>query len=494
MTTLEPPSPPSIAQKAVRGSAYSVAASAVTILLGAVRTYLMVLFLLPDEIGLAALAVFYVDLGRRVVGLGIRSAYIQQTDSGEPARRTFIAMSLIVGLAGLGLVALLAPVIRFFYPAYTGLDYLIWFYAGFSVLMLVNQVRDTFLEKDMAFGQIAAADILGALTKTITGPTLAYLGYGVWAIMGEFAVGTLTRFSILQFFRRHESFRPGWDRNAVKHLWEYGRSVWVSSNLAFLIDNFDDFWVGTALGKGSLGLYNKAYEFSRYPRRVVANPILSVFFPTFARLQDDRIRLSRAFFRAASLVVRFGALLSLTVILAAPEAFRLFLPGEWQPMRLTFQLMILYTFLDPLNLVAQDLLFATGHPGPIARVRRLQFLVFVPAVILGARFFDIEGVALAADVMILVGTVILFRQTASVVDYSARTLWFWPVIAMAWVFAAVLLATPWLGMLSDLPALLIKIAFISLSYTTTIWVAEKEDLKSGVAMILDLLRPKTTRA
>ena len=163
-------------------------------------------------------------------------------------------------------------------------------------------------------------------------------------------------------------------------------------------------------------------------------------------------------------------------------------------MRLTFQFMILYTFLDPLNLVAQDLLFATGHPGPISRVRWVQFLVFIPGVILGARFLGIEGVALAADLMMLLGALLLFRKTAEVVDYSARTLWLWPVAAMAWVLAAVVLAEPWLRTFTDLTALLIKLAFIGLAYTATLWLAEKDEMTRGIRMIMDLLKKRNPSA
>src|SRR5690606_28345597 len=106
---------------------------------------------------------------------------------------------------------------------------------------------------------------------------------------------------------------------------------------------FDDWWVGTFLGSNPLGFYSRAYEFARYPRRAIANPVLSVFFPAFAQLQDDRERLSRAFFRPTSLMVRAGGLLSLIFVSVAPEFIRIFLGEKWIPMQLAFQLMIVYT-------------------------------------------------------------------------------------------------------------------------------------------------------
>jgi PST family polysaccharide transporter len=220
---------------------------------------------------------------------------------------------------------------------------------------------------------------------------------------------------------------------------------------------------------------------------VVANPILSVFFPTFAYLQQDRERLSRAFFRAASLIVRLGGLFALLAVIAAPEIFRLFLPDAWQPMRPVFQLMIAYTFLDPLYISARRLLLATGRPAAITRVSWLQLAVFVPAVLFAAGRFGIAGVAVAADLMVLAGVVLLFRATAEVVDFSQRTLWLWPAAAVAGITALAVAAAPLLAGIPDPWVLAVKLIAIPVLYAGFLYATEREQLLAGVRMIRSLL-------
>jgi O-antigen/teichoic acid export membrane protein len=308
-------------------------------------------------------------------------------------------------------------------------------------------------------------------------------------VVGDFAAGVLARFALIHFRIRPYRPRLGWDRTAAGWFWRYGRSVWMNSNLGYVLDNFDDFWVGTSLGKISYGWYSKAYEFSRYPRRVVANPILSVFFPTFAFLQGDRTRLSRAFFRAASLIVRLGGLLALLAAIAAPEVFRLFLPEAWQPMRPAFQLMIVYTFLDPLYLAVRRLLLATGRPGVITRAGWVQLAFFIPAVILGARWWGIMGVALAADLMVLVGVVLLFRAARRVVDYSPAILWLKPAVAVAGITGLAIAAAQSLDGVPDPWVLAGKLILIPALYMGFLYAVEREQLLAGVRMIRGLLRP-----
>ncbi|NJN55937.1 MAG: oligosaccharide flippase family protein [Anaerolineae bacterium] len=111
-------------------------------------------------------------------------------------------------------------------------------------------------------------------------------------------------------------------------------------NIKFFTDRFDDFWIGRALGPQSLGYYSRSYEAARYPRYVVATPLVTVFYSTYARLQGDRQRLSQAFFRLSNLMVRVSFGFSLIFILMAPEFVSL-LGETWQPMLVTFQLMII---------------------------------------------------------------------------------------------------------------------------------------------------------
>ncbi len=485
-----PPEDSSIARRTVRGSAYSVGASAITIALGLIRTYLMVTYLLPEEVGLAALGLFWVDLVATFSTTGLNNAYIHRPEADETTRKTYFTFSLLISLATFLVTLLIIPLVVPFYPQFDGLGGIILAYAAISLLKIYNLPQVTFLNKDLSFGRIARLDVAGAVAATITGPLLAATGFGVWALVGEYAAGVAIRFLLLLAFKRSWRPRLGWDRGQAAWFWNYGKSIWMNSNLTFAIDNFDDFWVGLALGKVPLGLYNKAYEFSRYPRRVVAGPILSVFFPAFALLQADRTRLSRAFFRSASLMVRTSALFSLLVILAAPEVFTLFLPGVWQPMRLTFQLMIVYTILDPLALAANRLMLATGHPKIVTRIRWLQLAVFIPAVIGGAAWLGIEGVALAADLMMLVGVLLLFRAARHVVDYSASALWRWPILASALVVGATLGLEQAFSGASPALILAVKMAAIPTLFGLVLFLTEREQLLTGMQMIWGLVKPQ----
>ena len=211
--------------------------------------------------------------------------------------------------------------------------------------------------------------------------------------------------------------------------WAYGRSSWLGANLLYMLNRLDDFWVGFALGKTSLGFYSKSYELAHYPRRVFANPLIVVFTPIFARLQRDRVQLSRAFSRAAYAVIRIGCLVAGMFGAVMPEFIDLVIGEKWRPMLWTFRIMVIYAAIDPFMILVSSAFLVTGYPRELTRIRVIQAVVFVPAMVAGAAFWGINGVAVAADVMLIIGAWVALRPLRRLVDFSIVRLALWPAIA-----------------------------------------------------------------
>ena len=425
---------PNITFRIARSSLYTVSASLITLTLGFGRSVFLARLLLPEHFGVVSLALFYVVLAAQLRALGLDRALIHRQEADETVLSTYFTLRVGTLLFSLALLVAAVPLLSHFYPAMPLLGWVLLALAGIEAVKGLSTVQETLLSKELAFHSLAFTDVVASVVMTIVAPLLAWQGWGVWALVAEQASGVLARFGMTWLVFRRWWPRLGWDAKTACWFWDYGRPAWGATNLAFLLDRFDDFWVGTALGKTPLGYYSRAYEFARYPRRVVANPLVSVLGPVFARLQGDRLHLSQAFYRAAHVILRSGFLISGAFALVMPEFIQLVIGNQWQPMLLTFRLMLIYTLLDALFMLCANLLLAVGRPQGLQRSRLIQILFFIPAVIAGARLWGINGVALAADGMLAVGFWALYRQIRNVVDFSLFRLGFWPLMALvvAW--------------------------------------------------------------
>ncbi|MCP4165714.1 MAG: oligosaccharide flippase family protein [Chloroflexi bacterium] len=501
MSTAESPGSPApgsgnnddIAARAVSGSAYSAAASLITWTLGAVRLVLLMRLLFPSDFGVYTQAFLFLRIASQLSNFGFNRALIHRKEISESILATYFTLRVLFLGGALLLLALLTPAISQNYPDMPQLGAVVLVLIALEPLHLLNNVQTTILSKQLEFRRLALANIAASIAMTVLAPAAAWLGLGVWSLVIEHVTGYVARTPVL--WTSAKRWRPhfGLNRSIARWFLHFGSRLWISVNLVFVLDRFDDFWIGRQLGKTQLGYYSRAYEAARYPRRLVANPLLDVFFPTLARLQDDRARLSRAFFRVTSVMVRFGGWVSLIAVLAAPELVLLLFGERWLPMTRAFQFMVIYTLLDPLALSASNLLTAIGYPGIVSRTRIVQFIIFVPAVILLGTVAGIEGVALAADLMVLVGAIILFVYSRKYTDYSSKALWLWPIVAVLVTSACmIVLQLLWQGV-SPILSLLLKIMLISLFYGGILWLTEREQLRNGFQMLWGMLAPRLSR-
>ncbi len=481
-----------IAGQTFSGSIYSISASAVTIGLGIIRFVLLLKLLQPADFGVMTQAVLFVDFAARLRLPGMDRAVVQKKDASPLLLPTYFSLRIAILLVGTVIMAVLAPVIGHYYPAMPLLTAVLLAYLGIDVIKGFNNVQEAVFTRNLRFDRVSIANATSSIVMTVAAPIFAWYGWGVWSLVIEQLCGQLARTAVFWLISPLWKARFGWDKEIGKWFINFSTKIWLYSNLTFATDRFDDFWIGRTLGVQPLGYYSRAYDGAGYPSRLIANPILSVFFSTFSRLQDDQLRLARAFFRAMSLMVRTSFWFSLIFVLSAPELVQL-LGEKWQPIQTTFQIMIIYTMLNPLSMGADNLLIAIGKPEITIRVRWVQMVVFIPAVILLSQWRGIEGVALAADLMMIVGTSLLFAYTRRFIDYSLWRLWLWPTVAMVVTGTAVFLLNPVWVTLNPWLSLFSKSIMITILFGVILLLTERKQLISGWKMVWGLLSPRLDR-
>jgi len=227
-------------------------------------------------------------------------------------------------------------------------------------------------------------------------------------------------------------WRPkfNWNISTLKYYFRFGVKQLLANLLNNALDRTDDIWVKTYLGSGSLGFYSKAYSFALYPGKILANPVYKVIGGAYAEVSDDRAQLSEAFARVNSMLIRSGFLLVGGIALIAPEFVVIVLGEKWLPMVMTFRLMLPFTLFDPMKNTMDNLFVAVGKPEINVRIRIIQFSVMVIGLFVFGRIWNIEGIALAVDLMMLLGITLILIQAKKYVDISLRKMFAMPMVAL----------------------------------------------------------------
>jgi lipopolysaccharide exporter len=476
-----------VLRQSIRGATYNVAVSVVTILLGFVRSVLLMRLLPPDAFGYVSLASFFMVFLSQLTAFGMDRALIQRR---WPTRETFsthFVLRVLLAVTIFLFVLLISPVLRRIYADRGVLvDVLL-------ILMLANVLASSFstpgavLRREMRFGALALMNLFASVAMTVSAPLLALLGAGLWSLVVEQVVGHVIRWVGFWVVLRPWRCSLRFDRGEARTLLQFGSHALSADVMGMLLDRFDDFWAGTALGMTTLGHYSRAYEIAQYPERVLATPITNVFFPTYAALQDQPRELAQAFARSSSFLVRVGFLMSVALLVTIPEITLLLFGADWLPIVPIFRLMVVYVVLDPLYINLSYLTTGMGHPAVLSRTRLLQLALFVVAVPALAHLWGVYGIALAADLMIVSGVLALLVFVYRRLQFSLLDVAGWPLVALvvsSAVGAGLIYAVNWKGLWW---ALIVKGIGVFAAYAVILGIAERRKVREYKDWVADVL-------
>jgi O-antigen/teichoic acid export membrane protein len=286
------------------------------------------------------------------------------------------------------------------------------------------------LTRQVSFQRIAILNVTTTIIASGVTLLLAWQGFGVWSLVASDIAGALIL--VLGYYGIRPVWIPrfGWSPGIVKYYIGFGRRTFLAGILLQALDRVDDLWTGFALGDTALGFYSRAYRFAAYPRSILAEPIGMVVGASYAELKARPKQLSQAFFRTNALLIRSGFLMAGLLALVAPEFIRIVLGARWLPMLTAFRFMLIFTLLDPIKSTIASVFVAVGRPEKVVRARLVQLAVLVIGLItLGSRW-GISGVAVAVDIMLVVGIAILLWQARAYVKFSIWRLFAAPATAL----------------------------------------------------------------
>ncbi|MCA9973951.1 MAG: oligosaccharide flippase family protein [Anaerolineales bacterium] len=477
----------SLVRRSITSTGWNAAANVLSLVVLFARSVLLARMLPVAVFGAYRQAGSLISLTVVLTGFGMPGAFLHrapETADEEQAAAVLFTLKLLFTLFWL---ALMVTATLLFAEGDLRLA-LLWLLTTSTGMQLTETPR-SILRRRVVHRRLAMVQTFTAVGTTIAALLWAWLSPSLLALLVTDVVAVLIALFLLYGYRPVWRPRLSLDRPTVRYFLDFGRRNFMASFLVQALDRVDDVWTGFYLGERPLGFYSRAYTFATYPRQILAVPVNTVAVGTYAELSDDRRRLSQAFFRTNALLVRTGFILGGVLALIAPEFIRLLLGDKWLPMLDAFRLMLLYTLLDPIKGTVANLFIAVGKPEYIVRARLAQLAVMLAGLVLLGPPLGIVGVALAVNLMLLVGIVLLLWQSRPFVDFNAWRLFAAPLLALL-----VGMGGAWAA--SQLPAVAgsdwrtgaVKLVVFGLVYGAILFLLERRQMLDMIAMLRRQLR------
>jgi PST family polysaccharide transporter len=420
----------SLAQRTISSISWNFIGNLAQIAIAFLRSILLARLLPVETFGIYAWAHSVVALTGVLPDFGLGGAFVHrapETENEEHAAAVqFTFQIILTTIWTLGLFVWM----YFLVEDVDRRTALLWTILTAAIGSQLTRTPRLILARRVVHRRLALVQLLNTLFSSVVAVVMAFNGATLSALLATDVITLLI--NIVGFYLWRPVWRPRitWDPSAMRYFFKFGSYNVIAITLLRALDRVDDIWVGAFLGDRAMGLYSRAYQLATYPRKILASPVNMVTIGTYAELKGSRKRLSQVFYRINALLVRSGFLIAGILSLVAPEIIRLLLGHKWMPMLDAFRMMLIYTMFDPFKLTISSIFIAVGKPKKILQARIVQFAVMVLGLLILSPSLGVAGVAMAVNIMLIVGIAILIWQVREHVDFSIRKLLGVPIVGL----------------------------------------------------------------
>ena len=378
-------------------------------------TVLLARMLAPEDYGLYAIALSVLAMVELLQEFGLGTALIQRQDL---TRSQISAVFWVVASTSLLVTALTMTAAGSISRLYGEPD-LAWPLRLLCLTFLLNSlgtVPYSLLTKSINLRRRSLAEAFGVTASALVALSLAYLGYGVGALVA----GHLTRAVVLNVGL---AFFAGWaptlsvDFRGMRRLLSFGISVAGSQLVGTFTATTNTFVIARLLSSTAVGLFSMAQGLTEAPTRLSTAIINQVSLPVFAKLQHDRVQLSEYFLKISKYLTVVSLPVQIGLALVAPQLIPVLLSSKWQALTIPFQLLCLESAVILSTLTCSPLLMARGRGSLLLNRAVLWFGVVTGATLVGA-WFSLVAVGVARLTVVVPLRMTLVLPALAEIDLS----------------------------------------------------------------------------
>lgn len=380
--------------------------------------------LVPADFGLLALSMILVNAANYFTDLGMRPAVVQtREDIHKVAHYAFVIVLTASAAFTTASILLAKP----FAQALGGGTELVPVLRWMSLCITLDGVwviPEALLRRELRFKQLGLAQIPSELASTLIAIPLAMLGFGVWSLVIGQIINETVRIVLTWWFARQWAgvwLRPKkWDFRIVKGMFRYGIPSMAGGFTKYIQNQIDTLLVGRRLGPTSVGIYSKAFNLTtRLADMLTTSLFGNVLFPSYARMQDDKPRLTRAYLTSTKLVILIIMPVAVGLAVTAPILVPVLLGDKWLAMIPIWEIFSLYTLTRPISTNAAPLFAAVGQPQRNLTSSLVLIGVMVPLLLILIGPYQAIGAAIAVSLANLIAMLFNVFQVNQVLPGTA---------------------------------------------------------------------------
>ncbi len=371
--------------------------------------------LAPEAYGTIALVTVFITILQVFVDSGLGNALIQKKNADSLDFSTVFYANVALCVVLYIILFLAAPLIANFYndPSLIAITRVL----GLTVVVSgIKNVQQAYVSRHLIFKKFFFSTLAGTIGAAVIGITMAYNGFGVWALVAQMLFN-LTLDTIVLWIT--VKWRPTlqFSFKRLGSLFSFGWKLLVSSIIGTTYQNIRQLLIGKIYSSTDLALFNRGKQFPNIIVENINKSIDSVLFPTLSNEQEDKKRVKVMTRRAIKTSIFIIAPLMMGLAFASTNIVRLLLTDKWLgcvPFLCVFSVTFMFYPLHTANLNA---IKAKGRSDLFLGLEVIKTVIDVVLLLISIRF-GVIAIAVSLLISSFTSQIINSWPNKKLIDYG----------------------------------------------------------------------------
>lgn len=427
--------------QAAKSVKWSILYNVVPRLVTPFSTMILAALLTPADFGLVAISTFVIAFAGILSELGLGNTVIQRQTEIEESATSSLWLSIIMSLGLYLILWVVAPQISLMYDNSRVTDVIR--VAALSLpLGALTTVPKALLRRNMQFYLLFWVNSSFLIITAVASVILAFLGFGVWAIIWGQLIGMITSSGIVWTLAKWRPKRT-FNLSILRSL--LGFSIWLTlSNIQkWLLLYADNAIVGLFLSMHVLGIYALGFNIATLIPAFLIAALFDVAYPAFCNLGGNRQEVGKSLIGLQRLT---GALLfpiAFGISAIASPTVELLYGNKWQGLGTVISFLVIMPGLSTLWTLNESAYTSVGRPDIYTKLSALSLLLLLPLLWITAPYglFVFTIARFAGAIFLPIGNFFIVKRILNISITNQLKSLIFPIFPALTMFVLVLLLT-----------------------------------------------------
>lgn len=371
----------SLTEKTVKGVGWNSIDRVANYGIGFIVGIVLARMLSPEEYGLIGIISIFTAIFNIILDSGLSTALIRKHGVTNDDYCTVFWTNLILSFVLTAILYFSAPLISTFFKRPELVPY-IHVMAFILVINALSITQQAILTKRIDFKTQTKISLIAHTLSGIIGIAMAYLGYGVWALVAQQMTSRLFT-TILLWIYNHWWPNLVFSWRSFKELFNFSWKLLVAQIISTLFNQVYQAVIGKVYSPNTLGQYTRARQYSNLVSSGVGDVVLKVSLPVMSSIQNDDERLLRAFRTIIKTTILVSSVLLIGMSACAKPLIYVLIGEQWLPCVPMMQIISFSLMIYPLHQININMLTVQGRSDIQLVLQIIKCILAIGPILLG---------------------------------------------------------------------------------------------------------------